>query len=103
MLSRLSPSSRARVSSAQSLSLETGTRGGRSASMPSPFADKKHLTNHHHITAGQHSASDTPRYAYPIGLGDRASPPVRTTHQIASSARGFRRVRHSPPAPQQEG
>jgi len=35
--------------------------------------------NHHHITAGQHSASDTPRYAYPIGVGDRASPPVRTT------------------------
>src|ERR1700722_5683006 len=41
MLSRLSPPSRARVSSVQSLSVETGTRGGRAASMPSPFADKE--------------------------------------------------------------
>jgi hypothetical protein len=43
----------------------------------------------HHITAGQHSASETPRYAYPIGVGDRASPPVRTTQSNRQLSKRF--------------
>jgi Enolase, C-terminal TIM barrel domain len=47
--------------------------------------------NHHHSTAGQHSASDTPRYAYPIGVGvgDRASPSVRTTQPNRQLSKRF--------------
>jgi hypothetical protein len=45
--------------------------------------------NHHHIKAGQHSASDPPRYAYPIGVGDRASPPVRTTQSNRQLSKRF--------------
>jgi hypothetical protein len=43
----------------------------------------------HHITAGQHSASETPRYAYPIGVGDRASPPVPTTQSNRQLSKRF--------------
>jgi hypothetical protein len=45
--------------------------------------------NHNYITAGPHSASNTPRYAYPIGVGDRASPPVRTTQSNRQLSKRF--------------
>jgi hypothetical protein len=43
----------------------------------------------HHITAGRHSASHTPPYAYPIGVGDSAWPPVRTTQSNRQLSKRF--------------